>query len=287
MNYYIDLNAYLFVSQYKKNSFLILFIFHYLDVLEFKPAVTRKLRRRAGVGGVNANSATCSNSGDVSTSNSANFMYWGDLLLCGSRWSTLNQNAKNLVTSTNSSSISTSATSTTTNGANLQTELTVTDDGGGGFQKYSDTPKPNESSSSSNAAPSISNLTKTNLFGSLGLNLIEGGLLSHLLASMNQSSNGFLSNVFGTNGSLGNGPNEMLSFLTNASSSSSVAAVAAGLIMSSGGGLNGVSSALTGSNSLTQPTPRKRRQHNATPSAQLNLLLPEHDIYADLTIIHR
>ncbi|KAM7538495.1 hypothetical protein Aperf_G00000068309 [Anoplocephala perfoliata] len=118
--------------------------------------------------------------------------------------------------------------------------------------------------------------TKTsfnNLFGSMGVDLEDGkSLLNHLLASLN------VSRVAG-NGHMESGclsksnmllAQSMLASSTPSPLNSVAAAIVPGLI----------------SPVYTPPSKRKKQQ-NAQPQAQLNMLLSQNDIYSDLTVIHR
>ncbi|CAH8528050.1 unnamed protein product [Schistosoma guineensis] len=318
------------------------------DILEFKPAITRKLRRRA-IGGVGSGVSVGSGGGnDVSASNPANFMYWGDLLLCGSHWP-VNSNLSTRLQKPNSNdSYSSSAiansndenTDPIQSSSNLENEpkenalsdvtgISCSNTTSSVFQSTALSSSLSITSALTTTAtmPITTSITSTtfnstsrsNIFGTLGLNPFDGSLLSHLLASMNNNTS--LTNFY-TNPSycISNTPdniNNVGDFLTNGgvavnsscnSTAVAVAAVAAGLIMPSNGtGTIGLSNNIrlspatalgcglvpllnnTNNNHIhsSSTSIRKRRHQNTAPSAQLNLLLPEHEIYADLTIIHR
>lgn len=309
------------------------------DILELKPAVTRKLRRRGG------------NDLSSASSNVTNFLYWGDLLLCGSTQWQMNTSDVNSITTTITSTPVTSTTNvchiTTSSDKTLpsserllpgsdlvqgrlfsdgETDTTTREPSinlQGGFKnvitKLLD-PHNNPNTSISTSATTVltsnttplMNLNKTNLFGSLGVNLFDGSLLSHLLASINCTNVGTnnLSTLSGLilplnfvqRGNLvtpSNTTSGQLSSIVNtcgmtnsAAAAAAAAAIAAGLIIPSSNGLPNTTNLNSTLTSLIQTqqhggTTRKRRQPNSVPNAQLNLLLPEHDIYADLTIIHR
>ncbi|CAH8493508.1 unnamed protein product [Schistosoma turkestanicum] len=369
------------------------------DILEFKPSITRKLRRRA-IGGVSGGGVGSGVSlgppgggNDLSaSSNPANFMYWGDLLLCGgSRWSTmLNSNLSTNLQKSNSADLNNNPPPINVNtkddeentdpnqsqSSNLENE---SKDNDRVVISHSNKMPPvipsiTSSSSSTVATSSVATATttstfnstsKVNIFGSLGLNPLDGSLLSHLLASINNNNttnNNTLASTtnFYTNSAYFSSTTLSNEFLTNGgvvlgnASCGSTAAVAAGLIIPSNGtgtvhlsssmklspvaalncGLvpllsssvaaaaaaaaaagainttinmnnnnnhnnntNNIiinhphhlhhHSSLSSTSTSTSSSMRKRRHQNITPSAQLNLLLPEHEIYADLTIIHR
>ncbi|CAL8084315.1 unnamed protein product [Calicophoron daubneyi] len=246
------------------------------DILDFKPAVTRKLRRRGG-------------GGDLSGASASNFMYWGDLLLCGSGWP-LSSSSRLTQTDTRDVRSPRPGNSVADISTSHDTHDSAAEHDHDDQVKNPDPVTTSENTATTNSG-TTSNSSKGNLFGSLGLNLFDGSLLSHLLASMNStSSTGAFSNPYmltSGNGSLGS------VFLNGSSSSTAAAAMASGLLMPSAltSNPNSLLAAL-GSVALTlggvsQPPSKKRRQQNAPPTTQLNLLLPENDIYADLTIIHR
>lgn len=274
------------------------------DILEFKPAITRKLRRRAG--------------SEAPSAHANNFVYWGDLLLCGSAWPLNTVPCKGALTSLDTVSMTdvkspaadgTASSDANTNAAGLDA---------------SDSTRPVSTSTASdlpvttstgptNLGISSNSATKSNFFGSLGVNLFDGSLLAHLLTSINSSGCG------GSNGGPGVAGNTSaagsvgcvgltgssvtagianLASLTGAAalsnylhgSTASSAAVAASLILPPNSGLvASVAAGITASPIIAAPpsTGKKRRQQNAAPTAQLNLLLPENDIYADLTVIRR
>lgn len=259
------------------------------DVLDFKPAVTRKLRRRGGT--------------DLPTAGYSNFMYWGDLLLCGTNWplggssNACKSSTPELISNSEVKSPATNA------GSDFPQDNTMapTND-----SEYTDSTKPvrNGATGATDTGLQDGNVTvtssslKSNLFGSLGVNLFDGSLLSHLLASINSVGtntcglNNYLSVNTASNSFLGGG----CSFLNGPPPGSAAAAAvaAAGLAIPSVltstspnnlvAALGPVATGLTGG---IQPSAKKRRQQNAVPTAQLNLLLPENDIYSDLTVIHR
>ncbi|KAF8570231.1 hypothetical protein P879_01943 [Paragonimus westermani] len=252
------------------------------DILDFKPAVTRKLRRRAGA--------------ELPTTASTTFMYWGDLLLCGSAWplNTTNYNRTNSTEPHPNAELRSPVPSNGVDG-HPDTATSAPND-----TEYSDSSKPTRTHAANlkeTAAPTATtpshSSTRHNLFGSLGLNLFDGSLLSHLLASINGSGIGLNSSgscIFGN--SSGTGFSNVYNCFTGPPAGSAAAAVAAGLMLMPSNSASGGLAAALGSvaNSLTgvpQSTTKKRRQQNAIPIAQLNLLLPENDIYADLTVIHR
>ncbi|KAH8875284.1 Sin3 histone deacetylase corepressor complex component SDS3 [Schistosoma japonicum] len=289
------------------------------DILELKPAITRKLRRRA-VGGGGGSSGVGGGGIDVSTSNPANFMYWGDLLLCSSRWpvnSTLNTRKLQKSDSHGSRDNNDENTDPVQPSSNVENESKADASIDGSATSRSNVVSsvfestPATTIGTTRTGSTFNSIAKTNLFGSLGLNPFDGSLLSHLLASMNSSavaSSSSLANFYPNASDNVNGVNNFLPSGVNSSScgpaAAAVAAVAAGLIIPSCSGgpteclfvkqpaavaalgcglvplLNNISASSTTS-------ARKRRHQNTTPSAQLNLLLPEHEIYADLTIIHR
>ncbi|CAH8539469.1 unnamed protein product [Schistosoma rodhaini] len=314
------------------------------DILEFKPAITRKLRRRA-IGGIGSGVSVGSAGGnDVSASNPANFMYWGDLLLCGSHWP-MNSNLSTRLQKSNSNDSYNSTVIANNNdentdpiqsSSNLENEPKENDISGipssntmsSVFKSTSLSSSLSTTSASTTTATASSTTTmtsatfnstsKSNIFGTLGLNPFDGSLLSHLLASMNNNTS--LTNFYTNSSYLSNTPDNINSvgdLLTNGgvamnsscnSTAVAVAAVAAGLIMPSNGtGTIGLSNNIRLSpvtalgcglvpllnntnnnyNHSSSTSIRKRRHQNTAPSAQLNLLLPEHEIYADLTIIHR
>ncbi|CAH8519621.1 unnamed protein product [Heterobilharzia americana] len=300
------------------------------DILEFKPALTRKLRRRVCGGGGGGGGG---GGNDASTSIPANFTYWGDLLLCGSRWS-INPSINS---KSQKSELSNGIRSPVTNNddenmdplqiqSNIGNESKENTSNDIAISTHSNTYESSSCVSSASASltiataaaaaattttttatntSSFNSTSKTNIFGSLGLNLFDGSLLSHLLVFMNSNSTSSFSNFYqnssyclsGTsdNGSsvnnyLNNGVNSICGSsgtnfiipsngtnngvgLSNSVGLSPVVAVAFGC---------GLIPSLNNNSSI-----RKRRHQNNMPSAQLNLLLPEHDIYADLTVIHR
>ncbi|KAH8875310.1 Sin3 histone deacetylase corepressor complex component SDS3 [Schistosoma japonicum] len=295
------------------------------DILELKPAITRKLRRRA-VGGGGGGSGVGGGGIDVSTSNPANFMYWGDLLLCSSRWpvnSTLNTRKLQKSDSHGSRDNNDENTDPVQPSSNVENEskadasidVSATSRSNVVSSVFESTPA--TTIGTTRTGSTFNSTAKTNLFGSLGLNPFDGNLLSHLLASMNSSavaSSSSLANFYPNASDNVNGVNNFLPSGVNSSScgpaAAAVAAVAAGLIIPScsGGptesvclsnnvGLSpaaavaalgcGLVPLLNNNSASSTTSARKRRHQNTTPSAQLNLLLPEHEIYADLTIIHR
>ncbi|GAA57075.1 sin3 histone deacetylase corepressor complex component SDS3, partial [Clonorchis sinensis] len=251
------------------------------DILDFKPAVTRKLRRRAGT--------------DLPSSSSSNFLFWGDLLLCGPGWplsaathckpsqTDPNHTTSELRSPIPTNGLETSVPDTNTGPTNPDAECT---DGPKSL-------KPADSTTSvvQSGGSGPSSMKSNNLFGSLGMNLFDGSLLSHLLASINSCGGGGSS---GSNSYMYFNNSGLYNFMSGPPSGSAAAAVAAGLLMPSAlnnPGSNSLAAALgTVAITLTgapQSTTKKRRQQNAPPAAQLNLLLPENDIYEDLTKIHR
>ncbi|VDM33194.1 unnamed protein product [Hydatigera taeniaeformis] len=216
------------------------------DVLELKPTVTRKLRRRAP-----EVPSSIAGSGIVSGSG-GRFGYWGDLQLYAPSWSVAILN-----TSTKSGlELPPSPCPTTGTGQNVEDAICRA------------------------VAPPPS--TFGNLFGSLGVNVEDGSsLLTHLIASINAS------NAAGN----GHGDSGVLSASGVVFTQSALASTL-GCISNTGSNSSAVTSVaavivpgLTGS---TGPQPSKRRkQQNNQPLTQLSLLLPENDIYSDLTLIHR
>ncbi|KAH9283169.1 Sin3 histone deacetylase corepressor complex component SDS3 [Echinococcus granulosus] len=217
------------------------------DVLELKPTVTRKLRRRAP-----EMPSSVVGSGIVSSA-SGKFGYWGDLHLYAPTWSVA------ILNTSTKSGIELPSSPYPTSGTGQET---VEDP-----IYHAVVPPPS---------------TFGNLFGSLGVNVEDGSsLLNHLIASIsasNAAGNGHgdsgvlstsgvlftqsaLASTFGCIGATG--PN-----------SSAVTSVAAVIVP----GLTGLAGA--------QP-PKRRKQQNNQPLTQLSLLLPENDIYSDLTLIHR
>ncbi|KAH8875273.1 Sin3 histone deacetylase corepressor complex component SDS3 [Schistosoma japonicum] len=293
-----------------------------VDILELKPAITRKLRRRA-VGGGGGGSGVGGGGIDVSTSNPANFMYWGDLLLCSSRWlvnSTLNTRKLQKSDSHGSRDNNDENTDPVQPSSNVENEskadasidVSATSRSNVVSSVFESTPA--TTIGTTRTGSTFNSTAKTNLFGSLGLNPFDGSLLSHLLASMNSSavaSSSSLANFYPNASDNVNGVNNFLPSGVNSSSCGpAAAAVAAGLIIPScsGGptesvclsnnvGLSpaaavaalgcGLVPLLNNNSASSTTSARKRRHQNTTPSAQLNLLLPEHEIYVDLTIIHR
>lgn len=280
------------------------FLFLYLDILEFKPAITRKLRRRAG--------------SEAPSAHANNFVYWGDLLLCGSAWPLNTVPCKGALTSLDTTSMtdvkSPAADGTASNEANTNATGLDTSDSTRPLSTSTASDLPvTTSTGPTNLGISSNSATKSNFFGSLGVNLFDGSLLAHLLTSINNSGCG------GSNGGPGVAGNTSaagsvgcagltgssvtagianLASLTGAAalsnylhgSTASSAAVAASLILPPNSGLvASVAAGITASPIIAAPpsTGKKRRQQNAAPTAQLNLLLPENDIYADLTVIRR
>ncbi|KAM3175343.1 hypothetical protein ACTXT7_008738 [Hymenolepis weldensis] len=187
------------------------------DVLEMKPTVTRKLRRRAqemvsnlaGVG-INGNSTT-------------KLSYWGEINLYNTSWIVKAKNAKN--------------------------EL-----------------PPSPTNREENVIPTMTSFG--NLFGSMGVDLDDGkSLLNHFRASLTRN------NGHSDSGSHSNGrPSTLLaqSLLASAKPSPVAAAVVPGLM-----------------GSVNTPPPKRKKPQSVLPQAQLNMLLPQNDIYSDLTLIHR
>ncbi|KAL5968444.1 Sin3 histone deacetylase corepressor complex component SDS3 [Taenia solium] len=217
------------------------------DVLELKPTVTRKLRRRAP-----EVPSSIVGSGIVSGT-AGKFGYWGDLHLYAPTWSVAILN-----TSTKSG---------------LELPPSPCPTSGTGQENVED-------AVCHAVAPPPS--TFGNLFGSLGVNVEDGNsLLTHLIASIsasNAAGNGHGdSGVLSTSGVLFT-QSALASTLgcigTTGSNPSAVTSVAAVIVP----GLTGLAG--------TQP-PKRRKQQNNQPLTQLSLLLPENDIYSDLTLIHR
>ncbi|KAH8875283.1 Sin3 histone deacetylase corepressor complex component SDS3 [Schistosoma japonicum] len=287
------------------------------DILELKPAITRKLRRRA-VGGGGGSSGVGGGGIDVSTSNPANFMYWGDLLLCSSRWpvnSTLNTRKLQKSDSHGSRDNNDENTDPVQPSSNVENESKADASIDGSATSRSNVVSsvfestPATTIGTTRTGSTFNSIAKTNLFGSLGLNPFDGSLLSHLLASMNSSavaSSSSLANFYPNASDNVNGVNNFLPSGVNSSScgpaAAAVAAVAAVVVplsvcLSNNVGFSpaaavaalgcGLVPLLNNISASSTTSARKRRHQNTTPSAQLNLLLPEHEIYADLTIIHR
>ncbi|VEL13453.1 unnamed protein product [Protopolystoma xenopodis] len=151
------------------------------DVLDLKPAVTRKLRRR---GGASAGVAGCGNEFASTTlvsgsSVGSSFGYWGDLL-CGPAWALFNNSGPK-------SPLSTTISSTALlDGASRDTcDHEINTVRGNGEKQVSGQ---NLSSSASSVSRSPANrIIGSNIFGSLGISLTDGGLRSHLIASLSAS----------------------------------------------------------------------------------------------------
>ncbi|KAL7065242.1 hypothetical protein AAHC03_04370 [Spirometra sp. Aus1] len=129
------------------------------DVLELKPAVTRKLRRRTP-----ESAASCG----------TKFGYWGDILLYGSSW-TLPSASKTL----SSSDSGAGQSQPTSVGTPLSPPPTKVGDS-----------EPGDQNAPSSAPPSASGTcgSNANLFGSLSVNVEDSSLMTHLLASLNAAS---------------------------------------------------------------------------------------------------
>nr|CDS31422.1 Sin3 histone deacetylase corepressor complex [Hymenolepis microstoma] len=187
------------------------------DVLEMKPTVTRKLRRRVqemapnmtGVG-FNGNSTT-------------KLSYWGEINLYNTNWIVKAKKAKN--------------------------EL-----------------PPSPTNREENVIPTMTSFG--NLFGSMGVDLDDGkSLLNHFRASLTRNSG------HSDSGSHSNGrPSTLLaqSLLASIKPSPVATAVVSGLM-----------------GSVNTPPPKRKKPQSVLPQAQLNMLLPQNDIYSDLTLIHR
>uniref|UniRef100_A0A5K3EKK5 G_PROTEIN_RECEP_F1_2 domain-containing protein n=1 Tax=Mesocestoides corti TaxID=53468 RepID=A0A5K3EKK5_MESCO len=216
------------------------------DVLEVKPTITRKLRRRTP-------EVPSSIVGSSIIGGGSKFGYWGDIQLYSAPWSPAAFSATALKTST-------------------ELPPSPCPPTGAAADPTDETPSANIVSAAS---------TSCNIFGSLGVSVEDGNcLVGHLIASMNASAGG---NGHGEVGTLSTSgalfaqaalPNSLSCIGGANSSSASVAAVAAAIVPS-----------LTGFTGVQ--TPKRRKQLNSQPFTQLSLLLPETDIYSDLTLIHR
>uniref|UniRef100_A0A0X3Q4J0 Sin3 histone deacetylase corepressor complex component SDS3 n=2 Tax=Schistocephalus solidus TaxID=70667 RepID=A0A0X3Q4J0_SCHSO len=267
------------------------------DVLELKPAVTRKLRRRTP---------------ETTASCGTKFGYWGDILLYGSSW-TLPSVSKAL----SSSDAGTGQCQPTSAGTPLSPPS----------QTKVGESEPGEQNAPSSAPSSASGTcgSNTNLFGSLSVNVEDSSLMTHLLASLNAASdNG--SGVGGLSSagayfasSLNQSGSAFSSILTGAAASSAGGSgVGSSAFASTGGSGGGAGSggscgtiglgflsaapatsaavlgfpsaaaaALVGAGVSCLQPPKRRKQQTSQPFTQLTLLLPENDIYSDLTAIHR
>ncbi|THD20248.1 hypothetical protein D915_008661 [Fasciola hepatica] len=273
------------------------------DILDFKPAITRKLRRRAG--------------SEAPSAHASNFVYWGDLLLCGSTWPLNAVSCKGTLTSLDATSMTdvkspaadgTAGSETNTCTAGIDAPDSSRPVSSGGVSELPVTTVSSMTTSTGAAGSGISSnsTAKSNFFGSLGVNLFDGSLLAHLLTSINSTGCGapdVAGNTSaaalggaGLTGSAVTAGIANLAGLTGAAALSSYlhgspasSAVAASLILPPNSGLvASVAAGITGPPLPLPPsTGKKRRQQNAAPTAQLNLLLPENDIYADLTVIRR
>lgn len=112
----------------------------------------------------------------------------------------------------------------------------------------------------------------SNLFGSMGVDLEDGSLLNHLLASLNVSR------------AAGNGHME-----SGCLSKSSTLLAQSMLASSTASPLNSVAAAIVPGliSPVYTPPSKRKKQQNIQSQAQLNMLLPQNDIYSDLTQIHR
>ncbi|BHF62756.1 Sin3 histone deacetylase corepressor complex component SDS3 [Sparganum proliferum] len=265
------------------------------DVLELKPAVTRKLRRRTP-----ESAASCG----------TKFGYWGDILLYGSSW-TLPSASKTL----SSSDSGAGQSQPTSVGTPLSPPPTKVGESEPGDQN-APTSAPASGTCGSNA----------NLFGSLSVNVEDSSLMTHLLASLNAASDngsgvGGLSSAGAYFASSLNQSGSALSGILSGGPASSTGGSGGGLgasaFGSAGGGGGGTGSGTVGLGFLSaaapatsaavlgfpsaaaaaaalvgagvgclQP-PKRRKQQTSQPFTQLTLLLPENDIYSDLTAIHR
>lgn len=209
--------------------------------------MTRKLRRRA------PDVPTSIVSSGIISSTGGRFGYWGDISLYASSWSAtaLNGPTKALVELPPSPFC-----------LNISNGQEICDE----------TPS---------STVSASNNAFGNLFGSLGVNVEDGSsLLTHLVASLSASS------------AIGSGHSD-IGVISTSSAFIAQNALVSSLGCFGAAGSNSPATSIAaaivpGLTGLNGPQPSKRRkQQNNQPLTQLSLLLPETDIYSDLTIIHR